>query len=177
MAATATIKPEGRALLHAALPGLETVVRGRGRGCRGLGAHRTAPQTSAGVHRPPTGVRTRFVRAVGPDGKLEALRVVLQRAKEHRVMVFCNEAKTCEWLGYQLAALYRGRPTCVLHGDLAARERRANYADFLAGEDAVLVATDCGSRGLDVPGVRHVVLYDFPGNASAAPLARRCPGP
>ena len=40
--------------------------------------------------------------------------------------------------------------------------RRAGIATFKAGDVAVLVCTDLAARGLDMPVVSHVIMFDFP---------------
>ena len=58
------------------------------------------------------------------------------------------------------------------HGDLSAADREEKLGRYrLAGSGgggtdaaAVLVCTDIASRGLDVPQVDHVVMFDFPLN-------------
>lgn len=52
-----------------------------------------------------------------------------------------------------------------IHGGLSqpARDRALN--DFRNGRVSVLVATDVAARGLDLPGIDHVVNYEMPLNA------------
>ena len=43
-------------------------------------------------------------------------------------------------------------------------ERRESLEKFKASEVPFLVCTDIASRGLDMPFVEHVVMFDFPLN-------------
>jgi len=44
-------------------------------------------------------------------------------------------------------------------------KREAQFSSFLQFSTRILVSTDIASRGLDLPQVEHVILYDFPLNA------------
>lgn len=46
--------------------------------------------------------------------------------------------------------------------DRLQREREQALRDFKTGVSPVLVATSVAARGLDIPGVDHVVNYDLP---------------
>ena len=50
------------------------------------------------------------------------------------------------------------------HGELNSRAREANLIAFREATSGVLVCTDLAARGLDVPDVGHVVMFDFPRN-------------
>jgi ATP-dependent RNA helicase DDX41 len=50
----------------------------------------------------------------------------------------------------------------AVHGDKDQEERTTAIAQFKAGSKDVLVATDVASKGLDFPGIQHVVNYDMP---------------
>ena len=50
---------------------------------------------------------------------------------------------------------------CVL-SDRLQREREEALRDFKSGRAPILVATSVAARGLDIPGVKHVVNFDFP---------------
>jgi ATP-dependent RNA helicase DDX41 len=51
---------------------------------------------------------------------------------------------------------------CAVHGDKDQEERLAAISGFKSGTKDVLVATDVASKGLDFPGVQHVINYDMP---------------
>jgi ATP-dependent RNA helicase DDX41 len=50
----------------------------------------------------------------------------------------------------------------AVHGDKDQEERLAAISGFKGGQKDVLVATDVASKGLDFPGVQHVINYDMP---------------
>ena len=54
-------------------------------------------------------------------------------------------------------------PPCravAIHGDMDQHSRMATLADFKAGKQHVLVATDVAARGLDIKSIKSVVNYD-----------------
>jgi ATP-dependent RNA helicase RhlE len=55
----------------------------------------------------------------------------------------------------------------VIHGDRSQAERNTALRTFKAGTCRVMVATDVAARGLDIPGVSHVVNYDLPDDAES----------
>jgi superfamily II DNA/RNA helicase len=50
------------------------------------------------------------------------------------------------------------------HGDLNSREREANLQTFREGKHQFMVCTDIAARGLDIPDIDHVIMFDFPLN-------------
>lgn len=81
-----------------------------------------------------------------------------------KTMVFCNTAASCRAVEYALAEA--GISAISYHGELNSAARAENLALFRkADQAAVLVCTDLAARGLDVPEVDHVVMFDFPLNA------------
>ncbi len=56
----------------------------------------------------------------------------------------------------------QGFPAAALHGDMHQSARNRTLNKLRRGELKVLVATDVAARGIDVPGVTHVVNYDLP---------------
>lgn len=52
--------------------------------------------------------------------------------------------------------------TTSIHGGREQRERELALNDFRTGKMKVLVATSVAARGLDIPGVQHVINYDMP---------------
>ena len=60
-----------------------------------------------------------------------------------------------------------GIPAEVIHGNKAQNARQRALNAFRTGQVRVLVATDIVARGIDVPGVSHVINYDLPDEAEA----------
>ncbi len=56
----------------------------------------------------------------------------------------------------------RGHRAAALHGDMSQRERNRTISRLRRGDVRVLVATDVAARGIDIPGISHVINYDFP---------------
>ncbi|KAL7472960.1 hypothetical protein ACHAXS_013339, partial [Conticribra weissflogii] len=84
-------------------------------------------------------------------------------------LVFCNTVPSCRAAEHALAE--SGVPSLCYHGDLKSDVREDNLKRFrkvgegeVEDDAAVLVCTDIASRGLDVPQVDHVVMFDFPLN-------------
>jgi superfamily II DNA/RNA helicase len=78
-------------------------------------------------------------------------------------MVFCNTAASCRAVEYGLS---EANIDCKsYHGDLNSIVRSENLEQFRKAKSRVLVCTDLAARGIDIPTVDHVVMFDFPLNA------------
>jgi superfamily II DNA/RNA helicase len=117
--------------------------------------------------------------------KLPLLRAELaglrQREPSACVMIFCKTKKRCDWLAGKLLATAAkeggggggagggSAPSWVkaLHSGKSQPEREQVLSEFrsLASSDGggggVLVATNVASRGLDIPAMSLVIVYDF----------------
>ena len=92
---------------------------------------------------------------------LEAVKAASAASRSKpRVLIFCNRVKTVRFVAGEVAAA--GFKVETLHGERAQEERDKALAAFRAGSAQVLVATDVGGRGLNVPSLSYVVNYDFP---------------
>src|SRR5690606_8384311 len=60
-----------------------------------------------------------------------------------------------------------GFAAAVIHGNKSQNARQRALNDFRTGRARVLVATDIAARGIDVPGISHVVNYDLPDEAES----------
>ncbi|KAJ2995756.1 ATP-dependent RNA helicase [Globomyces sp. JEL0801] len=49
-----------------------------------------------------------------------------------------------------------------IHAEMQQKQRLKNLERFTDAEDAVLIASDVASRGLDIPNVDHVIHYQLP---------------
>jgi len=146
--------------------------------------------TAPGLHRAVPRLRQTFVD-VGQADKLSLLVDVVARSggegsalstkdkqqsidnESHRrplTLVFCNTVSSCRAAEHALAE--SGVNSLCYHGGLNSVDRAANLKTFREvgssndDEEAptVLVCTDIAARGLDVPEVDHVVMFDFPLN-------------
>jgi ATP-dependent RNA helicase DeaD len=97
--------------------------------------------------------------------KFEALINLLRLATRERTMLFCRTKLDTEEVCRRLVV--EGFSAGFLHGDLEQRERNRVLASFRHGRLQILVATEVAARGIDVPGVSHVVNVDLPFNIEA----------
>ena len=80
--------------------------------------------------------------------------IVFTRTKHGADAVTRNLAKT----GYSVAAI---------HGNKSQNARQKALKGFRDGTVRVLVATDIAARGIDVPGISHVINYELPDEAES----------
>lgn len=97
---------------------------------------------------------------VAPRAKRRRLLAILGDPAVTRAIVFCRTRKGADRLAGGLCR--DGLAVAVIHGQRSQEERLDALGAFRRGERAVLVATDIVARGIDVPGVSHVVNYDLP---------------
>eukprot|EP00891_Asterochloris_glomerata_P004743 jgi/Astpho2/4743/gw1.00067.63.1_t len=74
------------------------------------------------------------------------------------VLIFASQKARVDQLCDQLKAA--GIRAVAIHGDMDQHSRMATLADFKAGKQHVLVATDVAARGLDIKSIKSVVNYD-----------------
>ncbi len=55
----------------------------------------------------------------------------------------------------------------AIHGNKSQSARQAALGGFAGGRVRVLVATDIAARGIDVPGVSHVINFEMPKDAES----------
>jgi len=80
-----------------------------------------------------------------------------------KTIVFANMKSTVDDVAWRLSdARIRASP---IHGGLSQSQRDRALADLKNGRVNVLVASDVAARGLDLPGIDHVVNYELPGNS------------
>merc|ERR1711915_381318 len=92
--------------------------------------------------------------------KLEELMQDANRDPKERTLVFVQTKRNADFLASFLSGT--GLPTTSIHGDRLQREREEALYDFREGTYPILVATAVAARGLDIPGVAHVINYDMP---------------
>jgi ATP-dependent RNA helicase RhlE len=60
-----------------------------------------------------------------------------------------------------------GFAAAVIHGNKSQNARQRALNGFRDGSVRILVATDIAARGIDVPGITHVINYDLPDEAES----------
>ena len=94
------------------------------------------------------------------DQKDATLFTLLNEYKGQTTIVFVSSVKTAFIMQKMLSNLRI--KTAVYHGKLPQRERQQAIDSFKEGRYQVLVATNVGSRGLDVPHVDLIINYELP---------------
>lgn len=95
--------------------------------------------------------------SVAEDEKDAALYYFLSN-NPGRTLVFVNRIGMTRRLAGLLGLLRM--PVHALHAKMQQRQRLKSLERFQREDGSVLVATDVAARGLDIPGVTHVVHYD-----------------
>lgn len=98
--------------------------------------------------------------SVAANLKLPLLIEVLKREQPSLALVFTRTKRGAERLGKAL--IQRNIESMHIHGGLTQSRREQVIARFRQRKVRVLVATDVMGRGIDVPGISHVINYDIP---------------
>jgi ATP-dependent RNA helicase RhlE len=93
-------------------------------------------------------------------GKPNLLVEVLGEPTLDRALVFSRTKHGADRVVKSLAGA--GINAEAIHGNKSQPQRERALAAFRQGVVKVLVATDIAARGIDVPGVSHVINYDLP---------------
>jgi superfamily II DNA/RNA helicase len=106
---------------------------------------------------------TQYVVETTPRGKRETLRELLRDPEVRNAIIFCNRKRDIKEL---VESLKRNRfAVSQIHGDMDQSDRIRELDRFKSGDINIIVASDVAARGLDIPGVSHVVNYDVPHHA------------
>ncbi|KAK9054859.1 hypothetical protein SSX86_025938 [Deinandra increscens subsp. villosa] len=132
-----------------------------------------------GMHRTSSGLEEILVDCSGDDGvektpdtaflnKKSALLKLVEEGPVTKTIIFCNKIETCRKVENALTRSHK--KVLPFHAALAQDLRVANMEEFcqtrLKDRSLFLVCTDRASRGIDIPGVEQVVLFDFPRDPS-----------
>lgn len=85
---------------------------------------------------------------------------VLEAINPYLAIVFTNTKQNADEIADYLAE--HGIKAGRIHGDLSPRERTRMMKQIRDLEYQYIVATDLAARGIDIPGVSHVVNYELP---------------
>jgi ATP-dependent RNA helicase RhlE len=100
------------------------------------------------------------VTMVNQAEKTALLAMILKSEAVERALVFSRTKHGADKIVKQLGAA--GIAAGAIHGNKSQAQRERAIAAFKSGEMPVLIATDIAARGIDIPGVSHVVNFDLP---------------
>ncbi|KAB7646390.1 DEAD/DEAH box helicase [Polymorphobacter fuscus] len=106
---------------------------------------------------------TQYVVETTARGKRETLRTLLADPEVRNAIIFCNRKRDIKELVDSLRR--SGMAVSQIHGDMDQSDRIKELDRFKSGDINIIVASDVAARGLDIPGVSHVVNYDVPHHA------------
>lgn len=92
--------------------------------------------------------------------KFELLRKLIHAENPERALIFLNDGERIDLLSEKLN--YHHLKAYPLFGDMDKEERQKAMTDFRTGKIQLLVSSDLGARGLDIPDVTHIINMDFP---------------
>lgn len=94
--------------------------------------------------------------------KFVQLRKLLHALDEEaeRILIFMNDGPELDFLVDKLN--YHKIHTYSLHGIVSKEERQKAMEEFRRGKIKVLLSSDLAARGLDIPGITHIINMDFP---------------
>ncbi len=80
--------------------------------------------------------------------------------KFERVLIFTRTKHGADRLVKRLAQA--NIPSNAIHGNKSQPQRVRALEDFKRAKTPILIATDVAARGIDIPGVSHVINYELP---------------
>ncbi|MGC8558282.1 MAG: DEAD/DEAH box helicase [Nitrososphaeria archaeon] len=101
-----------------------------------------------------------YYTVVREDEKLDKLRQIIKREKPESCLIFCRTKRRTGRVARELEDYFRD--VAAIHGDLSQPQRERALNAFRKGRANILVATDVAARGIDIPGIKLVINYDFP---------------
>jgi superfamily II DNA/RNA helicase len=92
--------------------------------------------------------------------KHKILEQLLAEPALEQALVFTSTQQDADWVADQLAEI--GHAVASLHGGMPQGRRNRVLTGLRTRQLRVLVATDVAARGIDVPGISHVINYGLP---------------
>lgn len=94
------------------------------------------------------------------DNSIESLSRLIASFKNEQSIVFVNYREVADDVAFHLRDL--GHSASVYHGGLPQDKREKELIRFSNQSTHILVCTDLGSRGLDIPDVKHIIHWQYP---------------
>eukprot|EP01111_Echinosteliopsis_oligospora_P011266 TRINITY_DN3677_c0_g1_i2.p1 TRINITY_DN3677_c0_g1~~TRINITY_DN3677_c0_g1_i2.p1 ORF type:complete len:770 (+),score=222.48 TRINITY_DN3677_c0_g1_i2:49-2358(+) len=94
------------------------------------------------------------------EKRFKLLKLLESILKGDKIIIFTETKKGADQLTRQLRQ--DGWPALAIHGDKTQAERDWVLAEFKAGRNPIMIATDVAARGIDVKDIKYVINYDMP---------------
>lgn len=106
-----------------------------------------------------------YLFMVQQDEKQALLELILSEkhpvpGEFERVLIFTRTKHGADRVVKKLGQ--RGIPANAIHGNKSQPQRQRALDEFKRAKTPILVATDVAARGIDIPGVSHVINYELP---------------
>ncbi|MEL6531315.1 MAG: DEAD/DEAH box helicase [Pseudomonadota bacterium] len=106
-----------------------------------------------------------FLFMVQQDEKQALLELILSGRHSvpgelERVLIFTRTKHGADRVVKKLGQ--RGIEANAIHGNKSQSQRQRALDEFRRGRTSILIATDVAARGIDIPGVSHVINYELP---------------
>lgn len=92
--------------------------------------------------------------------RIDVLENLVKTINPYLCIIFVNKKETVSIVQGRLSSL--GYSVGAMHGDLTGRERKRVLTDAKDLKYQYIVATDLAARGIDIPGVSHIINYEIP---------------
>ena len=106
-----------------------------------------------------------YVFMVQQDEKQSLLDLILSEhhpvpGRFERVLIFTRTKHGADRVVKKLSQ--RGIPANAIHGNKSQPQRQRALDEFKRAKVPILIATDVAARGIDIPGVSHVINFELP---------------
>ncbi|MEI4770883.1 DEAD/DEAH box helicase [Psychrobacillus sp. FJAT-51614] len=101
-----------------------------------------------------------IVTPVRSKSRKKRLLDVLEGINPYLAIIFANTKQNADEVANYLQG--HGVKVGVIHGDISPRDRKRVMKQIHDLEYQYIVATDLAARGIDIPGVSHVINYEIP---------------
>ncbi len=108
----------------------------------------------------PETIQHNLVFCDSHEHKLEVLDLMLTKSNMRQALVFVTTQKAVEELIEHVTV--QGHVAVPAHGGMTTAERSASVNIFRRRKAQLLVATDVAARGMDIPGLRDVIMLNLP---------------
>lgn len=107
-------------------------------------------------------ITQRIVQSYANDKRTKLAILLPLLNLQDKTLIFCQKKHVASWVRGQIVREIPAARVDAIHGDRSQAQRESALEKFRDGCIDILVATDVAARGLDVPGITHVIQFDLP---------------